>query len=85
MEALILPACLEIEANKAKEMEKLALLNNICIDDMSNDIKATLIHIIIKANRFLFQIEESTCIRKCQTSAQLEFPKRNAGKNISSL
>lgn len=62
MEAVILPARLETQASKAKEMEKVALSNNTCkcIDDMSDGIKAKLIQIIIKSNKLLCHIGEST-------------------------
>lgn len=51
-EALILPASLDIEVSKAKEMEKVVLSNNTCkyIDDVSGDIKKTLIQSIVKSN-----------------------------------
>ena len=66
----------------------MALSNNTCkcIDDVSDGIKTKLIQIIIKSNKLLFQIGESTHVRNlCQIPAQLEFLKRNARRNIGSL
>lgn len=53
MKALISSASLEIEASKAEEMGKVALSNNTYkhTDDMSDDIKATVIQIIIILNQ----------------------------------